>query len=124
MVTSPSRRLRPLKRATRSFNKEVSMRVFNALNGIELKKLILTEVQKRLDNDGDFRVNLSYPIVSWEWELTVRVYPRDPAEFVVKAAGAVETVGPPPTPATPPPMDQPPPQALSSARPSPRTHLS
>jgi hypothetical protein len=65
------------------------MRVFNALNGSELKKILMNEIERALDADPDFRPHLTFPMVRWSWKLEMRVYPRDPEGKSVEASGEV-----------------------------------
>ncbi len=60
-------------------------RLFNALNGQELKKIIMQQVEKAIDEDFHFRRHLTYPIVSFDWKLVVSAYPLQPPEFRVAA---------------------------------------
>lgn len=52
-------------------------RAYNALTGLELKKTILSEVEKALDRAGIDSQAMSYPGVSWSWSLTVRQRDND-----------------------------------------------
>jgi hypothetical protein len=54
------------------------VRPFNALNGLELKKILLKEIERHLDNDFHFRQNVAYPLISWQWKLACNVYPGEP----------------------------------------------
>lgn len=63
------------------------MRVFNALNGAELKKILMNEIERALDGDPDFRPHLTFPMVRWSWKLEMRVYPRDPEGKTVEVSG-------------------------------------
>lgn len=60
-------------------------RLFNALNGQELKKIIMQQVEKAIDEDFHFRRHLTYPIVSFDWKLLVSAYPLQPPEFKIGA---------------------------------------
>ncbi len=60
-------------------------RLFNALNGQELKKIIMQQVEKAIDEDFHFRRHLTYPIVSFNWNLIVSAYPLQPPEFKIGA---------------------------------------
>lgn len=42
---------------------------YNALTGAELKKIILAEVERELDNAGIEGVGRTFPMVSWHWQL-------------------------------------------------------
>jgi hypothetical protein len=69
-------------------------KVFIPLNGEELKKMILKEVEKDLDLDTDFRQHITYPTVEWEWTLKLTCQQRTPATLEKQIAGAVVTVNP------------------------------
>lgn len=60
-------------------------RLFNALNGQELKKIIMQQVERALDEDFHFRQHLTYPVVSFNWNLVVSAYPLQPPEFKIGA---------------------------------------
>ncbi len=60
-------------------------RLFNALNGQELKKIILQQVEKAMDEDFHFRRHLTYPVVSFDWKLVVSAYPLQPPKFEITA---------------------------------------
>lgn len=65
--------------------------IFNALDGTELAKAvtaqILPKIKEQLEADSNFAGHVTYPVVEWEWELTVRAYPHEPGSFRAKAAG-------------------------------------
>jgi hypothetical protein len=54
-----------------------TQRVFNAIDGEELRKIILRDLDKELSLDGDFRQHVTYPVVEWTWKLTMKVIARD-----------------------------------------------
>ncbi len=60
-------------------------RLFNALNGQELKKIIMQQVEKAIDDDFHFRRHLTYPVVSFDWKLVVSAYPLQPPKFEIAA---------------------------------------
>jgi thermostable 8-oxoguanine DNA glycosylase len=62
-------------------------RPFNALNGRELANAIAIEVARAMDNNEQFRTHLTFPIVEWNWTLTVKAYPIEAQEIVVQAGG-------------------------------------
>jgi hypothetical protein len=62
------------------------VRPFNALSGLELKKIIIKEIERHLDNDFHFRQNVAYPLISWSWKLAANVYPGEPPNFEVNIA--------------------------------------
>ena len=59
----------------------IRKKLYNALTGQELKKLIIDEVTRELDSDSKFRNILTYPNVHFRWQLVVRSYPNEPPEF-------------------------------------------
>lgn len=65
------------------------MRVFNALNGTEVKEIILAEIRKAMEGDEQFQKHLTYPKVIWEWKLRVEAHPSQPSEFSQEAQGEV-----------------------------------
>jgi hypothetical protein len=81
-----------------------TIRPFNSLNGQEAKKMILTEIERQLDADYRFRVNVTYPVIAWRWKLAATVYPGEPANWdvnvgpVVNQAVATGTKDRPPMP--------------------------
>ena len=76
------------------------MNVFNALNGKEAKQAILNEVTRALDTDSEFREHLTFPRVSWNWRLEMKIYPRTPEEKVVEVKGEIVQVQSSKDPAT------------------------
>lgn len=64
-------------------------KLFNALNGLELREIILKQVTKALDDDWHFRRNLTYPIVRFKFRLDIHAYPQDPPEFDVETEAAM-----------------------------------
>jgi hypothetical protein len=63
------------------------MNLFNALNGKEAKQAIINEVTRALENDSEFREHLTFPRVSWNWRLEMKIYPRTPEDKLVEAKG-------------------------------------
>jgi hypothetical protein len=68
-----------------------TIRPYNALNGIEIREIILSEIKRQLENDFRFRQNVAYPLISWSWKLAVNAYPLDPPQFEVNVADKVIT---------------------------------
>ena len=68
---------------------------YNALNGYELKKIVLREVERAIDNSGVFHISRTFPVVDWNWTLTIKAYPQEPAEDQIAISGH-EAVGPVP----------------------------
>ena len=63
-------------------------RLFNALNGTEVKNLIVGEVARSFDQHPDFRAHITFPEVRWKWTLEIEVYPRDPS--TIRMQGGAE----------------------------------
>ncbi|MFH1741008.1 MAG: hypothetical protein ABIH23_18555 [bacterium] len=68
---------------------------YNALNGHELKKIVLREVERAMDNSGIFHISRTFPVVDWNWTLKIKAYPQEPAEDEV-GVSRHEAVGPVP----------------------------
>lgn len=64
-------------------------RSFTALNGIEIKKAILADVQRQLDADYHFAQHLSYAAISWKWKLAVDAYPKEIGKFEAQAGATL-----------------------------------
>lgn len=64
---------------------------FNALNGPELLKYILTKIEEKLESTGEFLPNITFPWVKFDFEVKVLVYPKqamtDTAKLIVKGSG-------------------------------------
>ena len=69
----------------------MASRVFNALNGQELKDLILSEIRKQLDADPRFESHLTYPVVEWESVTKIDAYPVADAHMEIETKGSVGT---------------------------------
>jgi hypothetical protein len=69
--------------------------VFNALNGPELKKAILAELDKEMELSGEFRNNLTYPWVKFDASIRVLSYPKQDMNaaptLVARAEGEIST---------------------------------
>ena len=48
--------------------------VFNALNGVELRKYILHQIEKKLEDSNEFPEGLTFPWV--KWEVKILSYPQ------------------------------------------------
>jgi hypothetical protein len=68
------------------------MRVFNALNGEELKQLLLRDVQRVLSQDSELQRHLTFPKVSWTITVDLKIYPRTPADKQIVVLGGIEQV--------------------------------
>lgn len=64
-------------------------RLWNALDGRELKRAIVREVEDMLDADDRFVANVTYPKVSFSVSVNLKVYPREPESFTVTAGKTV-----------------------------------
>ena len=65
-------------------------RVFQALDGTELKSIIKSEIAKALDANSKFARHLTYPLVSFAFSVVVSAYPMDPPEFKVDGKARYE----------------------------------
>lgn len=65
---------------------------FNSLNGQELKKIVLAEIEKDLDNSGAFAQNIAYPWAKLNWSINLTSYPQRPpdADPIPVATGGIE----------------------------------
>ena len=52
-------------------------RVFNALSGEELKKAILLDIEKKLNNHPELKAHLTFPVVAYQYTIAIRAYPRE-----------------------------------------------
>jgi hypothetical protein len=73
-------------------------RPFSALSGLEIKKIILNEIERHLDADYRFKNHLTYPMVSWKWMLAAKVYPSDQSDIRVEIEKTVKAPGSEPLP--------------------------
>lgn len=72
--------------------------LYNALSGLELRKKILHEVEVLLDGDDRFRNHVTYPRVSFEFKISLEVYPGNAETFSLRTGkqyGDPETMGAP-----------------------------
>lgn len=53
---------------------------FNALNGEEYLKVILTKVESTLRGTNEFKTNLSFPLTRFEFDIRVWTYPKESLE--------------------------------------------
>lgn len=67
-------------------------RVYNALNGDEIRKIVLAEIDRELSMDSNFRQHKTYHMPAWEWHLTMRAVPESRGPIEAKASGAVVLV--------------------------------
>lgn len=70
-----------------------TVNLFNALNGTEVKHLILKEVERQIDLSGEFTNNITFPYLEWEVTAKVLAYPKQrPGEepaIKVEAGGTI-----------------------------------
>lgn len=66
-------------------------RLFHALNGFELRQILLTEFENRLNGCQILQSHLTFPKVSYKLELTIDSYPMSEPATV----GATRTLGDP-----------------------------
>lgn len=57
------------------------MRVFNALDGSEVKAIVLREISAAMDANEQFSKHLTYPLVEWKWEINVKAHAQDNGQF-------------------------------------------
>lgn len=66
-------------------------RVHNALNGDEIKKMVLAEIDRQIVGDSDFRMHKTYNLVSWEWNFKLTAHAQQrPVER--KIEGKIVTI--------------------------------
>ncbi len=63
-------------------------RVYNPLNGVEVKTLILREIEAAFAEVSDFREMVTFPVVRWNWKCTISCYPREPQDIPLQKIGA------------------------------------
>jgi len=57
------------------------MRVFNALDGSEVKAIVLREIEAAMSANEQFGKHLTYPLVEWTWEIRVKAHAQENGEF-------------------------------------------
>lgn len=66
-------------------------RLYHALNGEEVRSIIMRQLKEALDRDTRFKVSNTFPKISWEITVAITAQPREePHLFVQVEAGAVE----------------------------------
>jgi hypothetical protein len=63
-----------------------AIRPFQAITGLELKKIILAQIEREMDNDCRFRNSVTYPRLTWAWALNVKYHPGEPGEFNIEVS--------------------------------------
>jgi len=53
------------------------VRPYNALNGLELKQVILKQIETHLDATGEFMAGVTFPCVDISWNVSLKVYPKE-----------------------------------------------
>lgn len=62
---------------------------YNALNGRELRAILLKEIADAFDQIHDFTSEaVTFPVVRWQFNLKLDCYPREPQTIDVQKAGA------------------------------------
>lgn len=59
-------------------------RPFQAIDGTELKAIVLAEIAKVMDKDSKFLRHLTYPVFSFAFNIVIHAYPMEPPEFNVE----------------------------------------
>jgi hypothetical protein len=62
-------------------------RSFVALNGLEVKKAIISEFTRQLDADTRFSQHLSYARIGWKWKLATDAYPSEIGTIKLEGGG-------------------------------------
>lgn len=57
------------------------MRLFNALDGSEVKAIVLREIETAMDLNEQFGKHLTYPLVEWQWEIRVKAHAQENGQF-------------------------------------------
>lgn len=71
---------------------------FTALNGLETLEVIMTKIRRALENTGEFKQNIAFPLLRFDYDLKVWAYPKQPldGEPGIKVVGSVgEATGEP-----------------------------
>jgi hypothetical protein len=69
----------------------MSQRPYNAINGQELKKQILADIDRQLSQDTRFGLHLTYPQVAYSLAISIVTWPADAGSLVTHAQGRVGT---------------------------------
>lgn len=72
----------------------IPSKVFSALSGEEVKKIVLKQVEAAFDSDENFMAHLTYPVVEGDFVFKMRSYPSRGDTLVVKASVRAEAEGP------------------------------
>lgn len=68
----------------------IQRKEFHALTGPEVKAIILREVEREIDNSGEFGNIYSFPQIDWTWNLSLNAYDRDDSVIPITAAGTIQ----------------------------------
>ncbi len=67
--------------------------LFHAITAEEFKRILLKDLEKALDESGQFPPHITFPLVKWNFTLECVIVPRQaidaPAELVVKGGSAL-----------------------------------
>ena len=67
---------------------------FSALTGDEIREIVLKQISEKMESDTSFAPHLTYPVVEWEWTLSLRSYPaRDDKGIHLQTEGRAESTG-------------------------------
>jgi hypothetical protein len=74
--------------------------IFNALNGAELKKAILADIEREMDLTGEFRNHVTFPWVKYTAHITLLSYPKqamdaEPGIKITASGVATDNLVPP-----------------------------
>ena len=62
-------------------------RIFNALNGHEIKKIVLAQIKAEMDGNYRLKTHLTYPKIKFKWSLEIEAYPLEPPTFALSTEG-------------------------------------
>jgi hypothetical protein len=62
---------------------------FAALNGMEMKKILLKEIERQLDADSRFSQHLTYARIDWRWKLATDSYPAELGQIKIDIGGTI-----------------------------------
>lgn len=64
--------------------------LFNALTAPEFKQIVIDSILRAFDETGEFASHITFPKVSWDFRLELKVYPSPIPEHTVLARGVIE----------------------------------
>ena len=62
---------------------------FTALNGLEVKKALLKEIERHLNADTRFSQHLTYARLMWKWKFASNAYPDEIGEIRIELEGEI-----------------------------------